>query len=265
MPGMNSERRLPGSLYDYPLYYDLIFNDEMEKEVEFLLDCFELYAARPVERIYEPAAGSGRLLLELARRGKSVVSCDLSEPAVNHLNRQLVAMGHESSSRVADMRSFRPRPKVHAAFNLISSFQHILEEEGAEAHLRSVAASLVKGGVYVLGSDLCPRGRRRRTQGSWARSRSGLSVRTDLRTVSVDWRQRREVCRMTSHIRHGAERHVIREALSFRTYTLRQLRRLFARVPELKVVATYDFSYEVYSPLRIDDSSRGGVFVLRRQ
>ena len=256
---------LPGSLYDYPAYYDLVFNDEMEREVDFLLDCFDVYSLRPVERIYEPAAGTGRLLAEMARRGKSVVGCDLSESAVAHLNTRLERLGHPAAARVADMRHFMPRPKVHAAFNLISSFQHLLEEEGAEQHLRRVARSLVKGGVYVLASDLCPRGQRRRTRGAWTRSVPGLSVATTLRTLTVDWRRRREVCEMTSVIREGDSVKVIREHLSFRTYTLRQLRRLFARVDGLRLVATYDFSYSVYDPSKIDDSSRGGVFVLRKQ
>lgn len=260
-----SAQPLPGSLYDYPRYYDLIFNDERAREVGFLTDCFALYAGRPVLRVYEPACGSGRLLVDLARRGLTVVGCDINAGAVSHLNRRLRRLGLPPTAAVADMCVVRVRPKVHAAFNLISSFQHLLTEAEAEAHLRAVASSLVRGGVYVLGSDLCPSGRRRRTSGVWTRSRGSLSITTTLRTRRVAWRRRLEVCRMRSLIRDGKTLKVIEEDLRFRTYTLRQVKRLFARVPEFEVVASYDLSYEVYSSERVDGDSRGAVFVLRRR
>ena len=63
---------LEGHLYDYPAYYDLIFGSDCAAEVSFFEDCCEHLAGRTVRRLYEPACGTGRLLVRLAGRGTSL-------------------------------------------------------------------------------------------------------------------------------------------------------------------------------------------------
>ncbi|MFB6452765.1 hypothetical protein [Bradyrhizobium tunisiense] len=46
--------------------------------------------------------------------------------------------------------------KVDAAFNLMSSFQILPTERAAEDHLRSMAANIAKGGLYILALHLTP-------------------------------------------------------------------------------------------------------------
>ena len=60
------------SLYDYPKYYDLLFGSDWKAEFDFLGSCFQKHAKRPVRRLFEPACGTGRLLVKLADAGFEV-------------------------------------------------------------------------------------------------------------------------------------------------------------------------------------------------
>ncbi len=60
---------IQGDLYDYPKYYDLVYGSDWKAEFDFLLDCFEQHAKVRVRRVFEPACGTGRLLVKLAAAG----------------------------------------------------------------------------------------------------------------------------------------------------------------------------------------------------
>ena len=51
-----------GSIYDYPVYYDVIFGADWKKETEFLEAAFKKHAQRSVKSVFEPACGTGRLM-----------------------------------------------------------------------------------------------------------------------------------------------------------------------------------------------------------
>ena len=56
--------------YDTPRYYDLVFDADTRREADFLETMHARHARRskPGRRVLEPACGSGRLLVEMARR-----------------------------------------------------------------------------------------------------------------------------------------------------------------------------------------------------
>ena len=111
---------LDGHLYDYPAYYDVIFGSDCAAEVAFFEDCFQQLAQRRVERIFEPACGTGRLLYRLARRGYSVSGNDLNPHAVAYCNARFERAGWDPPAVVGDMADFRLRRKADAAFNTIN-------------------------------------------------------------------------------------------------------------------------------------------------
>ncbi len=145
-----------GKVYDYPTYYDIIFAADWRKEFAFLEACFDEYATGPVQRLFEPACGTGRLLIKLAQAGYDVSGNDLNPKAVEFCNRRLERRGFEPTAMVGDMADFRLPKKVDAAFNLINSFRHLPNEQSATAHLQCVARALRKGGLYLLGLHLTP-------------------------------------------------------------------------------------------------------------
>lgn len=251
--------------YDYPKYYDVLFGSECRTEYGFLRACFCRYARRRVRRVFEPACGTGRLLVRLAKAGYEVSGVDLNPAAVAYCNARLVRHGFRPSASVGDMSSFRVGRRVDAAFNLVSSFRHLESEAKAESHLRRVADSLSVGGVYVLGLHLTPYGRRACDRESWRARRGRLIVVSRMRPVRLDRRRRRERVAVQLDVRTPSRRFRLAGEMDLRTYTAPQLARLLGRVRTLELVETFDFAYNIGRPIRVDGRTEDVVYVLRKR
>ena len=255
---------IAGHLYDYPRYYDLVFGSDWKAEFDFLKACFQKHCRRTVRRVFEPACGTGRLLVKFAEGGLEVSGNDLNPHAVEFCNRRLERKGFARSVRLGDMSAFRLPRQVDAAFNMINSFRHLQTEEAAQAHLRCTAEALHKDGLYVLGLHLTPTRGPRSEEERWSARRGHLAVLSRLWTMNLDRKQREELVGMTFDV-HTPTRHFqLAEQLVFRTYTLKQFRELLARVPQLELVETYDFGYKINQPIHVNSYSEDVVFVLRR-
>lgn len=256
---------LEANVYDYPKYYDLLFGSDWKAEYDFLTACFEKHALRPVRRLFEPACGTGRLLAKFARAGYEVSGNDLNAKAVRYCNARLVRHGLAPAAVVGDMADFHVRRKQDAAFNTINSFRHLGSEKEAESHLLCMARALAKGGIYMLGLHLTP------TQGqpcdceSWSARRGHLAVVSEMWSIAVDRRRRRERVGFTFDVFTPTRQFRLEDEFVFRTYTSGQFRRLLGRVSELEMVETYDFAYNIDEPIRISARTEDVVFVLRKR
>ena len=73
------------------------------RECDFLVGCFDRHAQRRVRRLFEPACGSGRLLVKLAQRGFKVLGWDLSGASVDYCNRRLKRHGLPPAAALGDI------------------------------------------------------------------------------------------------------------------------------------------------------------------
>lgn len=255
-----------GNLFDFPQYYDLIYRADCRTELAFLLACFERHARRRLRRVFEPACGTGRLLLPLARRGFQVAGCDLNPRAIAYCNERLARHGFPRTAWVADMADFRVSRKVDAAFNLINTFRHLLTDADALAHLCCMARSLATGGLYVLGLHLTPtRGPVVVNDESWSARRGRLAVDSYMWTITRDRRRRLEVLGMTFDVTTPTRRLCISDEMHYRIYTARQMTLLLSRVHQFDVVETYDFCYEIEHPIVIGARTEDVIYILRRR
>lgn len=252
-------------IYDFPRYYDLIFGSDWKAEFDFILACCQRHAQRPVRRFFEPACGTGRLLVKLAQAGYRVAGNDLNPQAVKFCNARLRKYGFQPTAVVGDMADFTlPRP-VDAAFNTINSFRHLQSEEQAHAHLECMAAAIAPGGLYLLGLHLTPRGRSQCTEEAWSARRGHLQVNSRMWSQKVDRVRRKERVGMTFDVYTPTKQFRIEEEFDFRTYTLDQWTSLLAASPAWEVVATYDFAYDLDVPIEVGPETEDVVYVLRRK
>ena len=252
------------SLYDHPKYYELVFGSDWKAEFDFLEACFERFASGQVQRVFEPACGTGRLIYRLAGAGYDVRGLDLNPHAVRYCNDRFQRHGLDEPAWVGDMTDFRLRPKADAGFNMINSFRHLLSEDAARRHLECMARAVRRGGLYLLGLHLTPTRGEPMEEESWSARRGNLGVATSLKTVSRDMKARREVFIMTCHIYTPTTQSRIDEEMVFRTYTADQMERLLRRVPGWTVAATYDFRHDIRRPIEIDAETEDVVYVLKR-
>lgn len=254
-----------GSLYDYPKYYDLLFGSDWKAEFDFLKACFDKYANCRVQRVFEPACGTGRLLIKLAQAGYEVAGNDLNPLAVRYCNARLARHGFPESAVVGDMADFSVKMKFQAAFNTINSFRHLASEAAAVAHLRCVAAALSAGGIYVLGIHLTPTvGDPMQTE-AWIARRGNLQVNSYMWSKEIDLKKRNERLGMTLDVYTPSSHRRIVDEMNYRTYTARQFQDLLKMSPQFELVALHDFCYEIDVTLEIGPSTEDVVFILRKR
>jgi SAM-dependent methyltransferase len=256
---------LQNSWYDAPQYYDLAFRSETRPEADFIEAAGRKYCPFPVQRLLEPACGTGRLVAELAARGYRLLGFDLSQPALTYLQRRLARRQLEASIWQADMTDFTLSGTVDAAYNTFDSFRHLLTEQAARSHLACVARHLRPGGIYILGFHLLPPDASEECTERWTQRHGGVQVTVTLRVIASDRRRRLETIRISLLVRRGERELRLRDEFPLRLYTARQVRRLLAQVPALELLDVYDFWYEIDQPLELDDEISDTVFILRKR
>ncbi|MHB8902176.1 MAG: class I SAM-dependent methyltransferase [Thermoguttaceae bacterium] len=253
------------SVYDYPKYYDVLFNSSWKEEYRFLRACFARHGQGKIRRLFEPACGTGRLLIKFARAGYRVAGNDLNPRAIDYCNRRLRRNGYPETALVGDMCDFQLQEKAHAAFNTINSFRHLQTEQQAADHLRCMADALVPGGLYVLGLHLTPKMEPLCDQESFTAQRGSLCINSDMETLEVDRSRRTERIRFVFDISTGTRSFRLADEFIFRTYSAGQFSELLEKVPQLEIVETYDFAYDISLPVAIDDETEDVIYVLRKK
>ncbi len=253
------------SIYDYPKYYDLLFGSDVAAEFRFLQACFSKHAGCPVKRVFEPACGTGRLLIKLGKSGLEVAGNDLNPKAVDFCNERLKKFNLPETVEVGDMADFRVRKKFDASFNMINSFRHLATENLARAHLECMSKALNKGGLYVLGIHLEPTACPPMQEESWTARRGNLVVNSHMWSKGIDRRKRLEHLGLHIDVFTPTKRMRIVDHMEYRTYKHTQFLSLVNSVPQLEIAETYDFSYNIRKPCAINGATEDVVFVLKKK
>ena len=251
------------SIYDHPQYYDLIFAAEWEPEFNFLEGCFERYVDGEVNRLFEPACGTGRLIYRFADAGYEISGNDLNTKAIDFCNERLAQHDLPQRATVGDMTQFTLDQPVQAAFNTINSFRHLTTEQQAVKHLNCMADAIVTGGIYVLGFHLSPIGISACEEEYWSAEEGGVKVDSSMWLRERDKRRRIETLGMSFDVQTPDEKLRINDQLKFRTYTWPQFERLIDKVPQWELVDVFDFDYDIANPVAIDEQCEDAVFVLK--
>jgi SAM-dependent methyltransferase len=257
--------QVQASIYDYPKYYDLLFGSDWKAEFDFLLGVLQKHALRPVRRIFEPACGTGRLLIKLAKRGFEVGGNDLNPKAVNFCNARFRRHGFPATVTVGDMADFRLRRKFDAGFNMINTFRHLPTEKLAVAHLKCMANGMNRGGLYVLGIHLEPTACPPMQEESWSARRGNLVVNSHMWSKGIDRKTRLEHLGLHIDVFTPAQRLRIVDHMEYRTYQKSQFMSLLKKTPEFEIAETYDFSYDLRNPTQVTSATEDVVYILRRK
>ena len=254
-----------GNIYDYPVYYDLVFASDWVAEFKFLEAAFKKHVDGKTKRVLEPACGTGRLLFRMAKKGYVAEGLDLNDKAIAYCNARLKKHDLKQSAWVADMCDFTVKKPFDAAFNTINSFRHLSTEKAAVAHFQAMASAVRTGGIYALGFHLTPLEGIPSDTESWTARRGNLQINTrmwprdkDPKTRMERFNLRFEIYRPTGSIR-------IDDCLALRSYTWKQFASMIKKVPEWTIETAYDFSYDINDPIEIDAGTQDIVYILKRK
>lgn len=252
------------SIYDHPKYYDLVFGADVAAEKQFILDCCDKHTSFRNPRFFEPACGTGRLVVALASAGYQTAGLDLNDRAIDFCNDRLKRRGLPETCFVADMSDFKTKTKFEVAFNTINSFRHLLSEKAARDHLICLGNSIRKGGLYLLGIHLTPTDANPSEGESWSARRGHLSINTMMWTTSREPRKRIERFGLYFDVHRPSGSFRIVDELVLRSYLPHQLEKLVQSSGVWEIIETYDFGYDIDFPTEVDSTSEDVVYVLKR-
>lgn len=255
----------PKTWYDYPHYYDLGFREDTPREAKFFEKVFAKYVMGKVKKVFEPGCGSGRLIVEMAARGYQATGLDLNDAAIEYCKARLEKEALKARLVKGDMTQFEFKHKFDAAFNTINTFRHLLTEEAAIQHLKCVAACLRPGAVYILGLHLLPKDAEFYGTERWKAKQGKTNVNYNLVVVDSKPKERIEHLKITMTIKIGLQKPVkVSDELVLRLYNHRQMKELFAQVPEFKLLDVFDFWYQIDEPQKFDNKLADAVFILQK-
>ncbi|KAA5543663.1 methyltransferase domain-containing protein [Roseiconus nitratireducens] len=253
--------------YNYPQYFDMLFRDETPVEVEFFQQAFERFAKGPVNRVFEPGCGSGRLVVAMAAKGYDVTGLDLSDAMLDYMRRKLRRRKLDATCIKGDMTRIETSQPYDAAFCTYNTFRHLLTEQDALAHLRSMGDAIRPGGLYILGMHLIPEEEYEAVVERFKMRQGGTTLWTTISVPETDPKKRLETLRVVlKAVRASGETIRIRSEFPLRLYTPTQLKRLLKKVDDrFEIVRSFDFSYDIDDPLPLDKELIEALVVLRRK
>src|SRR5438067_8103866 len=137
-------------LYRRAKYYDVVFERDVSREVDFISAICERHLGRTPATILDVACGPAYHAREFASRGARAYALDIRPEMLDLARQHAATAAVDVRTIAADMREFRLPERVDAAFTLFDGIDCLLTNSELVAHLRTVAANLQSNGVYVL-------------------------------------------------------------------------------------------------------------------
>jgi SAM-dependent methyltransferase len=244
-------------LYRLPLYYDIAFSWDLTEEIQFFGRVFRAHVPFKVERILEPACGTGRFLVALPRHGYSVTGYDRNPDMLEFARKRLTSVGDPrvATTIEADMETARFERRFDAALNSINSLGYLHTDEAIVTHLRNIGESLRPGGVYVVHIACAGEGEREGPSGgTWEMERDGVTIRTtwDIEREDNDAKLSHQICEMEIDD-HGEKRMLIDRHV-LRLWFYDDIKELVRRSGALELAAVYG---ERFDPIPLDTEITG--------
>jgi SAM-dependent methyltransferase len=255
------------NLYERAMYYDVIFDRDVSREVSFLMDVFKRATGRPAPlSVLDIACGPGYHGRAFARQGFRTVGLDLNEAMIDLAREKDKVEGLACTWLVEDMRRFNLEEPVDLAFVMFDGLDALVSQDDLIEHLKAVARALTPGGVYVI--DLThPRDCAFQTYADfhYAGQRDGVQVdiqwainqpQFDLVTGIADTEVELRV------VDHGKEM-IVRDKARERLLLPQEIEALCKLTSALKVEAWYG-GYDVRQALTWAPECRRMIAVLRK-
>jgi SAM-dependent methyltransferase len=258
-------RRTRGrEFYHSPVYYHVAFELNRKVETDFLTKVFARYATGRVRHVIDFACGTGHHALRLAQRGFRVTGVDLSRASIDFLAAEARAASLPVEAVVGDMTRFRLPAPADAAICMQDSQGHLLTNEALLAHLRTVAANLRPGGVYLFDRLIPNRWANPLLRWQWTRRRRGITVRTTFRTLD-GYDPVSQVCNevMRFDITENGHRRVLTQRHRTRIVFPQELRAMVELAGGLEFVGWFS-NFSLARPLERARNALMMITVLRR-
>ena len=137
--------------YRRAIYYDIVFNRDVSPEIDFMEAVYRRHnAGKDLHAILDLACGPGYHARAAAKRGLRAVGLDLRAEMIDFARSHAEAEGVQVEWVAGDMRDVHLSAPVDMAINVFDGIDCLLTNADIIAHLRSIAANLTPGGLYLI-------------------------------------------------------------------------------------------------------------------
>ena len=137
--------------YSRAKYYDIAFGfKNVPEENQTLLDLYRKHNDRDARSFMDIGAGPASNAIEMAQRGLKSFALDYSAEMVRYGLEKSRHAGLSIGYLQGDMRNFKLPERVDLAAIFMDSTSYLITNEDVINHLRTVAKSLTKDGLYIL-------------------------------------------------------------------------------------------------------------------
>ena len=243
-------------LYNLPLYYDIAFAWDLNPELDFFERLYERFVPFDVQRILEPACGTGRFLRAFPTRGYVITGYDRSPEMLAFASARIAEAGIAEMAEAVqgEMASAKYDREFDMALNSINSLGYLLTDEEIILHFKLTGEALRPGGIYVvhiacaLDCEPDPEG------DTWTTERDGISVTTTWGVEREDREARlsHQLCRMEID-NHGRAMTLV-EPHVMRLWFYEEFRDLVGESGTLELKAVYS---EKFNKIPLDSQITG--------
>lgn len=176
------------SIYDYPLYYDILFGWERDGEAERYASIIEGCGVARGERVLEVGCGTGQVGLRLAAAGWQVTGLDWSAGMLAFFAGRAEEEGLDVETLEADMTAFEwgaGGSSLAAALCALNTLGLLRDEEAVVTHLRVMGAALASGAPYVLDLTVGIASGPESVEDRWGYRRDEIEVRAEPGAITV--------------------------------------------------------------------------------
>lgn len=247
--------------YAHPLIYDILHAPGSLADARAILRIARAVLPPPrqtLAHILEPASGTGRFILAMAKLGHACTGVDL-DPGMVQFARESAAdsgLARRVRFHIGDMRNMPAaigsepaRPgQFDLAFCPDNSVRHLKTDRDLAMHLRSTVALLKPGGVYLAGIGLLNDQGEDPLEQIWHARRGRTTVRQLIEFIPPDSAAiarggpaaRRELAMSVISVSSPGREEDIRSKYALRTYTLKHWQAVLrlAGVQEIAVLTT---------------------------
>jgi len=255
------------NLYDFPLYYDIVFSWNLAKEADFLKRAIKWHGQLDkAKSILEPACGTGRMLREFAKIGATAVGYDISFPSLHYAAKRSLELGNKIEIVCCDMSQPSLEGPFDGAYNLVGSFTYLLDDDQVIHHLRKTSESLRDGAVYIIQMSLTSKGDREYPPQTWSGERGDIEVTFTWGRETQDFEECINYDYSVMEVKDGDKTAIFKEKHPQRLWTRKRFEEILDASGVFQLVSIYDVEQRTIPLGTLDlDQLHVPYFVLRRQ
>ena len=237
--------------YTFPKYYDMAFSRDVESDIKFFERCFHQYSDVKVNRVLEPACGTGIFLENFPRYGYCALGYDLSKNMVAYSKERLknVGLNQENADVVlGDMKNIEFDSNFDAAIICINSLGYLTREEDIISHFKIMGKSIKKGGIYIVEisckcEDLA---NEKKPDDIWSIKENGIELEMAWVIKRYDLARRIRHVEFRMVVNDNGGQVIVEEAHELRLWLFDEFK-TFVNVGGFKLVGIYNQKYELIS------------------